>query len=381
MNRHAWQTGRRALDTSRSWLSTPTTDFFHITPTLTRGRKPFSSTSTSQAENTPSSSSSTTKSGNALRPSPRERSQAAASQISQLRGLRPAPIDARSLGGAPSPSGPGLARRAPIDPSKLITMRSIRGGALRGDSFSGRGGGAFVRRDGAAGAPATGARQWGPGARRGGLRTRGRGGRKGGRDDKKKKKKEQFEDEQGKMVLTPEEQALMNQIEQGVVEDYVPKLTAKEILGYGPAVASDTRTAKVETVMHAMRMLGGARTFNSDAGVTGDTREVVTRLYHEKKPVFFNSAEEKAWMESSQKGMKIKGPKYDTKKAIIDLTVLGKYEKPGFVDAKDTIAMVTKYHGQSTSYKTSDSAKFIGKIKELLPVDTTAKAVPKQKTA
>ncbi|KAK0631919.1 hypothetical protein B0T14DRAFT_502736 [Immersiella caudata] len=183
------------------------------------------------------------------------------------------------------------------------------------------------------------------------------------------------------MVLSAEEQEVINRMEQGVVTDYAPKLTKKELLGYGPAVASDFPGGKIESAMEAMRMLGGARAFNSDAGVTGDTREVVKRYHHEKKPVFFNTPEEKAWMESSKPGWKIHGPQDATKQAIVDSVVSGKYEKLGFVDATDTIPMIVNYHNQSTSYKTSDSAKFIKKLQELLPVDTTATTVPKQKTA
>ncbi|KAK4451562.1 hypothetical protein QBC34DRAFT_400103 [Podospora aff. communis PSN243] len=284
-------------------------------------------------------------------------------------------------------------------------MRSIRvrGGLGGRGGFAGRGGrgGMFVNREGARVSAEDAAagegrfikiengRIWGPG--RGaalaagmgrGLRGRGRGGeRKQDGDGKRRRRRgNEHEAKKEKMVLTPEEQKVMNDVEQGVVTDYAPKLTAKEILGYGPAVASDTAMAKIESAMEAMRMLGGARAFNSDAGVTGDTRETVKRYFHEKKPVFFNTPEEKAWMESSRPGWKIHGPQDATKKAILDSVVLGKYEKPGFAEARDTIPMIVNYHSSSTSYKTSDSAKFIKKLQELLPVDTTATAAPKEKT-
>jgi len=416
MNRQAVKTalgrgsGLSAVESCRfaTGYATSTPSTFFPVPSIARGRQTFSTTSTSRAENDSSNKN--------RRPSSRERSQVAASQIVQLRSSKPAvagaaPVDARSLGAA------GFARRTPIDPSKVFSLRSIRGGPLlggglrggppsggalgggtlnvsiRGGPLRGRSGrvygprtpgadgkitlGPFAGREGGFSGGSGGMAR----GRGSGMSARGRGGR-GGRDGQRKKKKQEYDQDSGKMVLTAEEQELVDKMDQGVLVDYAPKLTKRELLGYGPAVASDAVRAKVESTMEAMRMLGGAKAFNSDAGVTGDTRETVRRYYHEKKPVFFNTPEEKTWMESSKQGFKIRAPEDSTKQAIIDMAVRGKYEKPSFVDATDSFALIARYHGQTTSYKASDSMKFINKVRELMPVETTARpAAPAAKTA
>lgn len=175
---------------------------------------------------------------------------------------------------------------------------------------------------------------------------------------------------------------MINRMEQGVVTEYTPQLTAEELSGYGPAVATHNTLGKIETALESMRILGGATAFNRDAGVTADTREMVTRYYHEKKPVFFNSAEEKAWLQgSTKKGIVFRAPQQSTKQAIIDTAILGKYDTPDFADVKDTMATMSNYHARTTSYKPSDAEKFMNKVRELLPTDTTAKAVSPQKRA
>ena len=166
----------------------------------------------------------------------------------------------------------------------------------------------------------------------------------------------------------PEEQALLDTIEQGVVSEYVPKLTPDTLLGYGPPMATDANLGKVETALRTMRILGGGMPFNDQSGVTSDPKAIKHRYVHEKKPVFFSMREEKEWLEQSlDKFALSQGPKEKTKRAILEGSVLGKYEAPKYVESiTDTVAMVEKYQGGTFSYAQSDSDKFKAKLNQLL---------------
>ena len=170
-----------------------------------------------------------------------------------------------------------------------------------------------------------------------------------------------------------EELTVLNRLDQGEVTEYKPSVTLADLTGHGAPVATDTPLGKVETALRAMRTLGGGRAFNSDLGVTGDTKEVTRRYVHDKKPVFFNSAEEKAWIESSSRRLKILGPEELTKKTILETTIMGKHAPPSYADASDTLATMTNYHARTFSYKTSDSKAFIAKVASLLPAQPAAR--------
>lgn len=160
---------------------------------------------------------------------------------------------------------------------------------------------------------------------------------------------------------------MINRMEQGVVTAYVPTVTAESLAGYGPALASDAAVAKMESAMRAMRILGGGRPFDPVTTVTGDIREAVKRYSHEKKPLFFSSKEEKEWLESCRPGFRFKPAEDATKQAVLDAAVLGKYEKPQFVDVSNVMGTLANYHSREPTYLPSESQAFIAKVRELLP--------------
>jgi hypothetical protein len=147
----------------------------------------------------------------------------------------------------------------------------------------------------------------------------------------------------------------------------------KDLSGYGAPVATDTALGQVETALRTMRIMGGGVAFNSDAGVTVDARAVRRRYLKERKPVFFNSLEEKDWAESASRGLKVTMPRKATRKAIIDLTVRGQYEDTGFADVTDTMGTIANYHNSTFSYTGAHARAFVEKVQSLLPVDTTAR--------
>ncbi|KAK0731140.1 hypothetical protein B0H67DRAFT_563885 [Lasiosphaeris hirsuta] len=368
MSRQAVQTalgrGSIAIDSYRASITnTSTAQFPCIASISRRGRQPFSTTTALLDED---------------RPSSQQRSRTAANQLGQL---APRPLR-EALNGAPNGAplrglaeiaGIGSRSSGPVDPSKIINMRSLRGTLGGRAGRGGRGGsdrgGRLVPR-----ALGPGAQRRSDGARggrgRGAARGRGaRGGRGSGDDKKRAKKKGPDSDSvanQPKLVWNPEEQALVNRIEQGVVTDYTPVVTLKTLSGYGPAVATDASLGKVELAMRSMRIMGGGQAFNSDAGVTVDHKAMFHRYRHERKPVFFNSAEEKAWLESSKEDFKVGKPAKDIKTMIVETAILGKYDPPSFVDMKDTVATLENYHGRTFSYTAANSQAFIEKVQSLL---------------
>ncbi|KAK3393789.1 hypothetical protein B0H63DRAFT_459220 [Podospora didyma] len=311
----------------------------------------------------------------------RQRSEAAASRLGELR--RPS---APMRGGTAPPPSQRFVRAMPsvlpnADGPKVFNLRSLRG------TLRGRGGGVdgagpprrfplagaaaggedsfrSARPEGAGFTPRGRGRTPGRGAARGG-RGRGRGGARRGRKDGGANN---FKDDQSKMRISPAEQELINRVEQGEVTSYTPSVTSATLLGYGPAVSTDASIGKVETALRTMRIMGGGRAFNADDGVTADAKEAMRRYRHEKKPLFLNSLAEKAWIESVKPhDLRIKAPEEATKRAIVDMAVLGKYEAPVFADVTDTMGTLASYHGRDSSYKNSDISEFTAKVRALLP--------------
>ncbi|KAK0618071.1 hypothetical protein B0T17DRAFT_536820 [Bombardia bombarda] len=404
MNRQAMQTalGRTAIEgTSRQSTTHISTRGRSSTRALAHAaRRPLSTTS---ARLTPADD----------RPSGRDVSQAAASKLGQLSPSRtssPAPragsLDARSLGA----SAPGPAHRVFAAPRGGIqNLRSLRGrgGAASSSSssspnhegtfaprFAGPGVTA-IRGRFAPGAPraggatrgrggfGAGASTSGPGGARVGYVSRGRGrggaargrGRgRGGKKDGDRKKENDNQRESTKLVWSADEQAVFNRLEQGVVTPYAPSLTLESLAGYGPAVATDAALGGVETAMRSMRVLGAqGRPFNADSGATADSNEAVKRYFHDKKPLFFNTPEEKAFLaRGTTQGFRIAPAAEETKKAIVDAAVRGKYEAPTFAAVGDVLGTLASYHGRDVSYKVWDAQSFTAKVESLLPANAAA---------
>lgn len=291
---------------------------------------------------------------------------------------RPAPpsraggIDARSLRVTPGPFQSGIA------PPKVINLRSLRrvpvGGRLGQGLGRGRPGvgGPFGARLGAGpgGAPRGG--RLGAAAGRQAGRGRGPvGGRRRARRDADKDDGPGSAAGQGKLTFTPEEQAIIDRLDKGEVVRFDPKLTLDSLSGYGAAVATDAPIGQVETAIRAMRVMTGGMAFNSDSGVTADITDIMKR-YNQKKPFFVHSKGEKEWIETAKPKFQVVEPKAETKKAIIDAAIRGKYEAPTFTDLSDVKNMVANYHSRTFTYRASDSQRFLDKVLSLLPAQGAA---------
>ncbi|KAA8631624.1 hypothetical protein SMACR_08064 [Sordaria macrospora] len=405
-------------------------DCCRATSTLLNTSRPFSTTTRQCEDDKPSANKPDAAPRAPASPS-RQKSEAAVGKLTQLRGsftsltddnsfqkappagardLRrfAAPINRDGRSGTVSPlGGGGGAGGGPSGAPKVINVRSLKGTLGRGrfapgggvpgavapsTAFrprfgAGAGGpGAGDRRSAGPGGPPGRPRFGAPGSGAGGPRTAGarRPGfikrPKPARGGEKKPRRGEDEDER---PPSEEEIAFINTLEQGKVSEYVPKLTPDTLLGYGPPMATDAALGKVETALRTMRILGGGLPFNTESGVTSDPTAVKHRYLHEKKPVFFSSVEEKEWLEESlDKFALSQGPKDKTKRAILETSVLGKYEAPKFVESiTDTVAMVEKYQGSTFSYASSDANKFKAKLNQLLAAGQPRAAAPAQKKA
>jgi hypothetical protein len=172
-----------------------------------------------------------------------------------------------------------------------------------------------------------------------------------------------------------EEQEWVNHVEQGVVTPYNPSLTLESLVGYGPAIATDSNLGKVESAMRSMRILGGAMAFNSD-GLRLEPTEYVKRYYQEK-PVFFHSKQEKDWVEAAKPGVKFSPLSEATKTAIIDAAILGKYEAPQSIPVGNTLEAIKSYQIRNATVTAEDGDKFNQKMQSLLPASMLPKEASK----
>ena len=313
-----------------------------------------------------------------------------------------APVDARSLGAR---VGGGA------DGPKVINLRSLRErGAATGGSFVGRADGlapargGFVRHGGA-GAPRFGGARFGApgggagagsaprfgGARFGapggassgnngrtgfgGARGSGRGrgggarsGRGGARGDRGgKKKDDRLNDKPVDREWSNQEMEVLDRLDQGELTPYTPQATLEGLLGFGPAIATDNTLGKMESALRSMRMMGGGQAFDNDPAGTVDTKAIAKRYLHDKKPIFFNTKQEKEWLELSMKGMKIAGVVDPIKQAVLETTVMGKYRATEFKEIKDVAGTMANYHSRDASYRASHSLEFTEKVLSILP--------------
>jgi hypothetical protein len=164
---------------------------------------------------------------------------------------------------------------------------------------------------------------------------------------------------------TAEEQTWFNNIEQGVVTKYTPSVTLESLSGYGPALATDASLGKVESAMRSMRILGGGKPFHA-AGYYNDPKENVQRYAHDKKPVFFDDLKERNWLGKSQ-NVWINPPLENTKTAIMQAAVQGKYAGPEFAPLNNTMAVLESYHARDATYTPTNGKDFDAKVRSLLP--------------
>ncbi|KAL2132851.1 hypothetical protein VTI74DRAFT_3225 [Chaetomium olivicolor] len=417
--------GRTATPSARSQalLSQPTPASFFSTTTTTRSDSPTSNNnnnSSSSSSSSPQSSAvnklanlSKRLSGNS--PASSEGQDGGSSRPSLVRRITGLTrggadgVDARALRVQPA----GLSSSG-TTPPKVLNIRTLRGGlGLRRGGFRGGaarqgardkmpfGSGLGANGDAAARRPrfVFGASAAGAGGRRGagrfGSGMRGStGGGGGGRFGKRErggqlrgsrgeKGKAKGKDDMagavngGKMTFTPEEQAVIDRLEKGEVVPFHPKVTLDSLAGYGAPMATDAPSGQVETVLKTMRLMTGGMAFNSDSGVTTDMK-VVMKRFVERMPIFVHSNEEKAWIESAQPRHRLVGPNDAMKKAIIETTILGKYESTKFAEISDVKSTMANYHHRTSTYSAADSERFMNKVLSLLPVQGGAKPAAAQ---
>ncbi|CAP69215.1 uncharacterized protein PODANS_1_8830 [Podospora anserina S mat+] len=221
----------------------------------------------------------------------------------------------------------------------------------------------------------TGFRRAGPGAggrqsgnrpaRLSGKFTRGAGGKGGNKQAKKEKPKEANE---GKMVLSEAEKAVVDRYEKGEVVPFVPKLRRKDLSGYGGGLATSAQWGKVQSVIQTMRLMGGGQAFNRDSGVTMDITAVRKRAFKEGKPIFFNSQGERDWLEKGERFFPGRAP-LKAREAVLDLAVLGNYKEVGYKELGDVKGLIENYTARTWSYRGEDQRRFLDKVMSLLPAE------------
>ena len=163
-----------------------------------------------------------------------------------------------------------------------------------------------------------------------------------------------------------------------VATPFTPSLTLESLAGHGPALATDCSLGKMETGMRNMRILGGGKPFDP-SGPYSAPDDRVKRYYQEKKPIFFDDVEEKNWMRSIVGNVQLRPPRDNTKTAILQASIQGKYSAPEFVASNDTLGTTTNYHTREATYSARHAAEFDAKLRSLLP-SGAAKGPPKPET-
>ncbi|KAK8016341.1 hypothetical protein PG993_014530 [Apiospora rasikravindrae] len=292
--------------------------------------------------------------------------------------------------------------RKPSDNGSALPPASGAGGnggnVIRGGlpgSFRGRGGAAGARGGFAGGRGGFVARGGGAGRGRGGAMTggRGRGGRRRGddsddrpsrRNDRANKADEDsYKRFAAKDSEDPDYDAWTEPLECGTVQSYNPAFDLiKDLAGYAPAIASSTTPlAQHATALTQTRILGGGRASSpNDIPWPTDAK----KQYTEGHGVFFPSEEAKKFV-SRRTEMEFKAPPAETKSAILDAALLGKYEGPKFAQPGDHLGSVKSYVKREGTWNAAAERRIEAKIKSLLPGQQAAAAAarpaPKGKDA
>ncbi|RYP56161.1 hypothetical protein DL771_012106 [Monosporascus sp. 5C6A] len=208
----------------------------------------------------------------------------------------------------------------------------------------------------------------GAGGARGG---RGRGGRGGARrrrparseEDEEAAAREKTEDE---YYVSKEERAWFAARAEGVERPFQPQLTLESLAGYGPAVAtSGTPFARGETVIRQARVLGGGRPYHEDDRVPP---EDALKAFREGTGVFFATPEAKEWTRRfGPRKVTFEAPPEETRQAVLEDALLGKYDGPQYADPADTIATVRNYVKRDNSWYAAGERVLEEKVKSLLP--------------
>ncbi|KAK7962351.1 uncharacterized protein PG986_003176 [Apiospora aurea] len=340
------------------------------------------------------------------RPTGRQRSAAAVKELfSMSQQGRAAQGGSQSGNGNATSSAP--TSRAPEAP-KVISVSSLRGGtggrfagfrkmadggsALPPAPGAGGNGGNVIRGGlpggfrGRGGAAAAGGARGGFAAGRGGFVARGRGGAGRGRrrgndsDDRPNRRNDRAnkadEDSYKRFAAKdsedPDYDAWAEPLECGTVQSYNPSFDLiKDLAGYAPAIASSTTPlAQHATALTQTRILGGGRAYSPD-DIPWPTD--AKKQYTEGHGVFFPSEEVKKFV-SRRVEMEFKAPPAETKSAILDAALLGKYEGPKFAQPGDHLGSVKSYVKRDGTWNAESERRIEAKIKSLLPAHQAAPA-------
>lgn len=111
-------------------------------------------------------------------------------------------------------------------------------------------------------------------------------------DDKKKKEKEQEASGSGLKSLDEEVQAYVREQQVGgPVRAYTPSVTLESLVGWGPAVATNTRLGQADLAFRSVKVLGGGR----GAGEEEQSFKIddVKKWLVANKPIRFSNVEQK----------------------------------------------------------------------------------------
>lgn len=131
------------------------------------------------------------------------------------------------------------------------------------------------------------------------------GGAGGKRDAKRKPRKEKEKNETAPIELNDATKAYIREQEMGVEVTYKPSFTPKSLVGWGPAVATNTATGLHEIAVRNIRLMGGGRP-HSEGEQTFEGIDM-QRWLKGGKPIYFSSMQQKKGMLKTLQGSK-KGP-------------------------------------------------------------------------
>lgn len=326
------------------------------------------------------------------RPTSRQRSAAAANELLSMN--EPARPLSRTVGAMASKTSaapsPAPATRAPEIP-KVINVSSLRGG-IQGRFTSFRkpteDGSAFssptspsassggIIRGGFRGRVSRGA----GGGARGRGRGRGRGGG-GGSDDRPTRRRhiKTAEEKEGDAEYDrfksqeeedPEIAAYREAAEDGTEAQYIPITSSNllaELAGFAPNVATNsTPLAQAATALYQARMLGGGRPFHPQDW--HDPTQAKAALEN-GEGTFFPTLEAKAWTEKVT-ATKFQSPPEETKTAVLESALLGKYDGPKFADPNDALSTIRSYVKRDGTWNVNAGEKIEAKVRSLLPAQT-----------
>ncbi|KAL7943243.1 hypothetical protein V8C42DRAFT_330118 [Trichoderma barbatum] len=350
------------------------------------------STTQSQLDETPAG-------GNA-KPTARQRTRAAASEINSLVKNRTGGQEARSPAESPA---------APTQP-RVIDVRSLpRGGMLRGrGGLRGRGrGGPNVAGAPRAASPSGNRFSAANRGRGGSALGAGRGGRTGGRGGgrpgaAKGRAAKKPEGEGGSKAagaagprgkrqdpferMDPQEQQFDDAARFGTRTEYRPSLSKEALTTFVPATPS-TREGRLATVMENLSILGGradpvglpqglqAKNYADEVQSNGarffadaKAREAAEQHLQERRREQLLAEGKEVPAEQQPV---IQGAEEAVRKAIMDHAVEGKHETPRY--ATDPVGISRAWHLRSGTYTQGDVEKFEKKLTTLLGIGAGAK--------